>query len=118
MGRKKKFREKVLALHEKWRRRLCLTWWEGTLCINDYLSGQDGNNTLADCTADWKYQTYTIRINRSDAMELSDGELEKMIIHELLHVVVNEMREGDVSHEERVVTNLETAITGLISLNA
>lgn len=118
MGKKKQFHDKVLALHDKWKRRFCLTWWTATLVIAEYLAGQDGKKTLGDCSADWQYQTYTIRINAADAAELSDTELEKLIIHELLHVVLNEMREDDISHEERVVTNLETTIAGLLSINA
>jgi hypothetical protein len=40
---------------------------------------------------------------------LDEYELEKAIVHEFMHILVNEMRAGGIDHEERVVTGLANA---------
>ena len=61
--------------------------------------------------ADWRYMTYTIDVNLKAVKRLDDEALERAVVHELVHVLVHEMRENDpdVKHEERVVTQLTKA---------
>ena len=40
----------------------------------------------------------------------ADG-IERVVIHELMHVLVNEIREGELHHEERVATQLQKAFS-------
>ena len=40
-------------------------------------------------------------------------DINYMVVHELLHVLVNEMREEGIDHEERVVTHLAKAALGI-----
>jgi len=43
-------------------------------------------------------------------MKTMDGdEIERAVVHELCHILVNEMREDEIHHEERVVTGLQKA---------
>lgn len=40
---------------------------------------------------------------------MSDEEIEYVVVHELMHVFLNEMREQGQQHEERVATLLAKA---------
>lgn len=65
----------------------------------------------ADCLARWEYKTAHMRIDLTNAEHMKDDELETVIVHELCHCLVNEMRAtGDkYAHEEHVVTSLAQA---------
>ncbi|KKL89323.1 hypothetical protein LCGC14_1915860 [marine sediment metagenome] len=59
----------------------------------------------------------TVAFNISALKELDDHDLEVVVVHEMCHVLVNEMRadrggeptHGSVAHEERVVSTLAQA---------
>ncbi len=59
--------------------------------------------------ADWKYRSANIHFNMLNVNELPPAEIEETVVHELVHVLVNEMREDGIHHEERVVTDLTAA---------
>ena len=42
-------------------------------------------------------------------VRLSKKEIEKVVVHELMHVFLNETREEGIDHEERVATQLQKA---------
>jgi len=75
----------------------------------------------ADCAArtfsDWKYKYATIEFYLGVMVNMEPQEQELVVVHELLHVVLNEMHgasdanlsEDDRAHEERVVTELTQA---------
>lgn len=65
----------------------------------------------ADITCHWQYAEARININLEEVKDLSKEKLEKVLLHELCHAIVNEMRywEEDHSHEERVVTHMTRA---------
>ena len=67
--------------------------------------------TVAQCTPIWQYMTATVEINMKEFCLLTEEEQERVLIHELCHVLVAEMREEDQDrkHEERVVTTLTDA---------
>lgn len=69
-----------------------------------------GHCTLATCDVKWFYKKAFINVYLVQTMLLSDKDLEKLVLHELLHAVVNEMRNinqsDGIEHEERVVTTL------------
>lgn len=78
-----------------------------------------------DCAASvlvkWQYLNANIIFNLPIMLEMSDNEIEDTIIHEICHVLVNEMREYSQveiseerlhigrAHEERVVSSLTNA---------
>lgn len=108
--RKAKFRSKVTKYHDEWKNLLALSWWKHEIAFFDHMTNVDGTSPLAECTVNWQYQEYTININEYDLCKQDNVALKRIILHELLHVVVAEMREGDLKHEERVVTLLQNSI--------
>lgn len=88
--------------------------------INDSCdSEEDGDRTLAQVNTSWAYREAYINIFVPDMAECTDAEIQSHLIHELMHVAVNEMREWQDAddgnshslrrakkHEERVVSSL------------
>ncbi len=77
------------------------TFESGAKYINPDVAGE--------CHTDWRYQNSTILLSIHKLCELDKEEIEKCIVHELMHVFLNEMREEGIAHEERVATNLQKA---------
>jgi len=105
-------KKKIKEIFERWTYLLGLRWWDISLTFSkekSYFYKDDGSRILAKTWSDWRYMKATILINYREIKLLDPEEIEKIIIHELCHVLVNEMREGDISHEERVVTTLTKA---------
>lgn len=101
---------------DAWMRPLGLLWWE--VKVNYYDDpetvldkfGNDDAVVLARTTTYWEYGTATIDFNLIGIQQLdNEGEVEMMVVHELCHILVSEMREGEIHHEERVVTGLTKA---------
>ena len=99
-----------------WIYRLGLRWWDYEICfITDEAEayktfGYDQDSVVVGRTyADWRYGTFTIYFNFPAMKHKTAYEVEKIVIHELCHVLVNEMREEGVDHEERVVSGLTKA---------
>jgi len=66
----------------------------------------------------WQYQTALMNAWLPEIADLSDDEIEGHLVHELMHIVVNEMRydtEENRDHEERVVTSLSRRFLSLRS---
>lgn len=88
---------------------------------------KDGHppDCLAYCDADWRYLHASIVFSVPKLAEKFDqgqpknpSEIRELVVHELMHVLLNEMREydksdhtGTVGHEERVATRLARAFT-------
>lgn len=109
-------KERIQALREKWVGPLGLKWW----CTNWKYDRGDiadsdgyGNYPVAHCRADWRYLEATIEWSLPRVVNLSDQELENVLVHELMHIFVNEMREGKLKHEERVCETLARAFVWL-----
>ena len=67
----------------------------------------------ASTEANWPYMLATIRWDLSG--DLVDGELERVVVHELVHCVLNEVQEPEDqwNHTERVTQMLEKAFLRL-----
>jgi hypothetical protein len=93
----------------KWKTNLYLGMWRIDFNIRDYLgtTSQDGYSTAARCDTSWKYFTADIDFSYVQLKDMEEKEIEKIIIHELLHIVLNEMREDGLEHEERVTSHLQ-----------
>lgn len=103
--------KKLIRKHLKW-----WVYWLGLTHWNIGLkysksSTEDGEVKLVGAHVDttWEYQRATITFYIDNLTHLNDREIESLIVHELVHTMVNEMYEDGVKHEERVVTNLENA---------
>lgn len=97
----------------KWIEPLGLRWWDIETVYHyepeaDYFK-EDGSRLLAKTTVQWEYAQAIINFNLTAWRGLSEREIERNVIHELVHILVNEMREGELHHEERVVTGLTRA---------
>ena len=79
-------------------------------------SGSDFG-TMLQVEAKWEYMSASIDVYCSAVRHADDDALEDFVVHELMHCIVNEMREcateftdKDVKHEERVVSILTSAV--------
>lgn len=61
----------------------------------------------------WEYRQASIEFYPVNMRNDSEEEIRTHVVHELLHVVVGEMREKGDKHEERVVCDLVDIILGL-----
>lgn len=108
----KRNRKRVQRVFDEWIYKLGLKWWRIDIAYCD--SEQDfiasnGDTVVARTWARWQYLEAAISINVPAAARMDDDELEYAIVHELCHVLINEMREDNIKHEERTVTALAKA---------
>lgn len=107
----------VKAAFAKWIPRLGLAWWDLQIIyyddpqeiINRFRIIESGEMVPATVTAQWMYADAKISINLPAFEYIEDADIERVVVHELCHILVNEMREGELHHEERVVTQLTKA---------
>ena len=70
------------------------------------------NYTSARTSTNWQYMEATLSFNMPQLFDQNQEEVEEIVIHELTHVLVAELRETSddwLNHEERVVTMLTRA---------
>jgi len=95
-----------------------LKWWVKwtglsfntlTTVFVDYWEG--GLDADALCEAHWQYLEHVITFNLTKMVALSEDEIEATVVHELMHIFLNEMQSDsvDVNHEERVASTLQKA---------
>lgn len=108
--------DQIKAAFDKWVTPLGLGWWRVDVLYYDdpkeilrLFTVNDEETTLARVYASWEYMQAKVCINLPSFDELEDGEIERAVLHELVHILVNEMREGEMHHEERVVSSLTKA---------
>lgn len=109
LARHEKARGKVMAFVEKWKADLWLGHWsiDTVLEWNGIHSATSAHgHVLGECDADWRYLSAKLRFNLPELSVLSDEKIEEVVVHELLHVHLNEMREQGLPHEERVCSLL------------
>ena len=97
-----------------------LKWWVkwtglGFQRVNakfvDYWEG--GMSADAICDSRWQYLESTLTFNLTNMQSQSDEQIEATVVHELMHIFLNEMRAdeetGRIEHEERVASMLQRA---------
>jgi hypothetical protein len=116
-------KRRIQALIKKWVRPLGLGWWQIDFTYNrDGLESKRGDrDCVGSCDADWEYLRAYVSFNLPKLAEMDNDDAERVFVHELCHIFVNEMRMwGDreiesekhdeaMHHEERVVTQLANA---------
>lgn len=70
-----------------------------------------GDDLGGCCWVDWRYFKAEIDFYPQALRSCSQQEIENVVIHELMHILINEMRETGIDHEERVVTGLQKALS-------
>jgi hypothetical protein len=106
-------RRRVERIFHRWRADLGLRWWSVRLEFERERHPRDSTETcvLGETTANWKYMNARIVFFLPEIAAMDDADLERSVVHELVHVLVNEMteRDEDDAHQERVVTTLTDA---------
>lgn len=109
--------KKIKKLCEKWIYRLGLRWWEVEIHyvedpqdVIDIFKTNDNEIVIGRTYVDWKYMSANVYLNVPSMLNMTHNQIERIIVHELLHILVNEMRENSIEHEERVVTGLTKAV--------
>mgnify|MGYP007071570403 CR=1 FL=1 len=75
--------------------------------------GADGFRTSATCDTNWDHLSALICFWPRALRDSPKTYIEYVVVHELMHIVVNEMRETGVKHEERVVSHLAKSAVGI-----
>ena len=108
---------RIRLLAKKWYSPLRLFEWDITWKYMDGELISDGvlaELAVATTTADWRYRHCTIQWNLKLVAEQADAVLERILIHEVMHIHLNEMRESDdIGHEERVASTLALCFSDL-----
>ena len=112
-------RKRIRTLRDRWHAYLGLQPWEITYVYTD---GDFESNVLATTKVEGQYLRAGIDWNLRSAEQQSDAELEFAVVHELMHVMVNDLRrfrsdgkteaildEVERFNEERVCTALARA---------
>lgn len=105
-----KHARKYFAWWSKW---LGLNYGKVNLVFVDYI--KDAGDTYINigvagkCEADWRYQESYVYLALNVLRDMDKHDIELVVVHELMHVMLNEMREEGIDHEERVATNLQKA---------
>lgn len=100
------------ALVHKWVAKTWLGWWK--IDVRGYTAYEyakqdtevDVHSSLALCESDWRYMTAVIKVNLDLLASVNEEDLEEIVVHELMHVILGEMHESGMAHEERVATFL------------
>lgn len=90
-------------------------WWTKWLGLRywnikfETAKNPDEDGLAGTSAVDWRYQEATITFYLKTMKHMQPDEIEKIVVHELMHIFLNEMREEGIDHEERVATMLQKA---------
>jgi hypothetical protein len=100
-----------------------LGWWSVELIWRDHVGPDEDGGTAAQCWVAWPYRRaeITFFLEVIENFSYSDEKMRQLVLHEILHIFVNPMREGwpdqgtkgfdhCMKMEEMVVSNLERAL--------
>lgn len=113
---------RIEAIYSRWESVLGLDSWDiGREFYPGTFINQNGNATgdaAVACTfTRWQYLHGSIWFNTAAAADQTDAQMEEHVVHEMVHVLLNEMRDLctedehpiNLKHEERVCTTLARA---------
>jgi len=109
------YKKTSLKLLSKWTKILGLDRCNLTLEFSDEAKvSEDGMHIVAETSASWQYNCALIVFYLANFDKVKPDRLEMVVLHELVHVLVSEMRactasDGD-AHEERSVCGITDAI--------
>ena len=114
-------RDRIRKIWKEWRVNLGLRWWQTRVeFVRE--DNKDHFDCVAKCVVQWEYMFATITCYLPGLAEKNDKDLEETIVHECVHILVNEMREfapekleerklfDAMKHEERTVTGITNAL--------
>ncbi len=98
---------------KKWSEKLFLGLWRKEMRVVSHIPPDEGQDPRweigATTRSNWHHLQADLEFSHYLLCDKDDKTVERMVIHELLHVLLNEMRESGLEHEERVVSHLEIA---------
>jgi hypothetical protein len=110
---------RIRSVYQWWKSHLGLEDWDIAIFYYDRPWKKAGakrsktHGVIADATVDWEYKRATLRFNVKETKGMADRKLEHIVVHELMHVKLNEMRHFGANdgmyHEERTATELGNA---------
>jgi hypothetical protein len=115
-------RRRINVLTERWGAEIGMNWWKLQIAYerDGAAMGRDENWVCTmTAAAKWQYRDAKITVNCEMAHEADDETLEEWFVHELAHVLVNEMRaitseekvrDGWIDHEEHVCVGIQRAL--------
>lgn len=114
----KRQRARCLRLVAPWIEALGLALWDGEFIYYRDAEKYHADNPdaspggVAMAWVQWQYLTYKIAVNVPMICHMDDDHLRRVLVHELCHVLTEEMKEPDEDnkHNERVVTSLQKAL--------
>lgn len=78
---------------------------------------EKSRDVMAAAYTQWQYRQADIHFNLERLESADDGDIDYTVRHEIMHLLVNEMREwqcgnleSSIDHEERVVTELASVM--------
>jgi hypothetical protein len=107
-------RARIMRFADKWTPLLGLDDWDISWEFHREPDTTDAKE-MAYCGVQWQYEAAVIRwcVFEVYAHALNDDALERVVVHEMMHILLHEMREDanrpDIAHEERVATRLTKA---------
>ncbi len=113
MARLEEQQARIEAIWERWHSRLGMYGWDiGRSYHDGPYTQQDGlpsGDAVASTHVRWPYKSGSIAWNTALTEGIDDEHLEGILVHEVMHVWLSEMRSRGLEHEERVATELAWA---------
>jgi len=111
MSKQSKKEKLFTRLAQEWIERTWLGWWKIDVVFygrKEYCKLMKGLDrySVALCSTQWEYMQARLSVNSYALKNCSKDEIEYVVVHELMHVFLNEAREKGIEHEERVATFL------------
>ena len=114
---------RIQTIADAWQKPLGLRWWHisfyyhrDSAAFHESCPDDISLESMAYTSASWAYLDAAVHFNLPLLTHSDDTELEEMVVHEYMHIIVHEMRAGtrcdceyDIRHEERVCTMLARA---------
>jgi hypothetical protein len=110
--------KRLKRIQQKWVSCLGLDWWTMEFVysrdpLRDVGPAGFRNDTraVASTSSDWRYRDATMTFDLALCSTLPDDQLESVFLHEAMHVHLNEIRDGEITveqrdREERVATTM------------
>lgn len=110
--------QRIRDMLEYWRSALYLDEWHVNLQFTRGPWQTDGaEQPIGECLAQWEYRRATITWDTEETRKFDDEGLRHLVFHEAMHILLNEMREDGLKHEERVCETLARVLDEFASFD-
>lgn len=107
----KRERKLVRKYVKYWVHFMGLGYWDiAAVMKTEKLKKKGGGIICGRTWVEWKYCTAYIEFYINNMAGFSEQKVEEVVVHELTHVLLNEMQKKGIDHEERVATMMRKAM--------